>query len=228
MKVTDAVNARRSIRAFLPRPVPEQTIKEILALACRAPSGGNLQPWRIYALAGQVLAEFKTHIAARYSARQLEPPRYDVYPHNLWEPLRSRRREAGAQRYAALGVKEKDPIALEKLSTLNYQFFGAPVGLLFCLDQRLGAPQWSDLGMYMQTVMLLAVERGLDTCAQESWSNWPDSVREFLGMPEELMLFAGMSLGYRDPTHPLNAFNTTREPLENIAELRGFETLNAL
>jgi nitroreductase len=224
MRVTDAVCARRSVRAFLPKPVPEATIKEILNLACRAPSGGNLQPWRVYALAGKVLAEFKTNIATRYSEGQLEPPCYDVYPRNLWEPFRSRRREAGAQRYAAMGVTEKDPTGLKQLSERNYDFFGAPVGLLFCLDRRLGPPQWSDLGMYMQTVMLLAVERGLDTCAQESWSNWPDSVRELLALPPELMLFAGMSLGYCDTAHPLNSFSTSREKLEHIAELKGFET----
>ena len=227
MNVTDAVRARRSIRAFLPKPIPEATIKEILTLAGRAPSGGNLQPWRVYALAGTVLAEFKANIAARYSAGQLESPAYDVYPRNLWEPFRSRRRAAGAQRYAALGVTEKDPVALEKLSLRNYDFFGAPVGLLFCLDRRLGPPQWSDLGMYMQTVMLLAVERGLATCAQESWSNWPDSVRELLALPPELMLFAGMSLGYSDPDHALNTFSTAREELAHIAELRGFETIPA-
>ena len=129
----------------------------------------------------------------------------------------------GAQRYAALGAHDKDKAALKDLAARNYRFFDAPVGLFFCLDRKLGPPQWSDMGMYMLSVMLLAVERGLDTCPQESWSNWPVSVRAYLNQPDDLMLFAGMSLGYRDADHPLNKFRTAREPLEVFAELRGFD-----
>ena len=192
-------------------------------MASRSPSGGNLQPWRVYALSGQPLNDFRTAIAAKLAAGESESPEYDVYPHNLWEPFKRRRRDTGAQRYAALGVDDKDKAALKELGERNYRFFGAPVGLFFCLDRRLGPPQWSDMGMYILSVMLLAAERGLDTCPQESWSNWPVSVRAFLGLPDDLMLFAGMSMGYRDPDHPLNAIRTTREPLETFAELRGFD-----
>jgi nitroreductase len=222
MKVSDAIQQRIAVRAFKPDPVPESTIRDILETARRAPSGGNLQPWRVYVLTGDPLSAFKAAIAERFSSGQAEEPEYDVYPHGLWEPFRSRRRETGAERYAALGVHDKDPAALRDLSERNYRFFDAPVGLFFCLDRRLGAPQWSDLGMYMLSVMLLAIEHGLDTCPQESWSNWPHSVRSFLDMPAEQILFAGMSMGYRDADHPLNAIRTAREPLENFAELRGF------
>jgi nitroreductase len=222
MNVSDAVEKRISVRAFLPDPVPGDMVRGLLEVAKRAPSGGNLQPWRVYALAGGPLAEFKALIAAKFAAGETEAPDYDVYPRSLWEPFKTRRRATGAERYAALGVSDKDPAALADLAARNYRFFDAPVGLFFCLDRRLGPPQWSDLGMYMQTLMLLAVERGLDTCPQESWSNWPASVRAFLGLPDELMLFAGMAMGYRDPEHPLNAIRTAREPLEAFAELRGF------
>ncbi len=222
MKVSEAVTRRISVRAFKPDPVPGAVIREILETARKAPSGGNLQPWRVYALAGAPLAEFKARIAERFAAGATETPEYDVYPHGLWEPFKKRRRDTGAERYAALGVHDKNPAALRDLSERNYRFFDAPVGLFFCLDRRLGPPQWSDMGMFMQTVMLLAVERGLDTCPQESWSNWPNSVRACLDLPAELMLFAGMSMGYRDPDHPLNAIRTAREPLESFAELRGF------
>jgi nitroreductase len=222
MKVSEAVTRRISVRAFKPDPVPGSIVREILETARKAPSGGNLQPWRVYALTGAPLVEFKGLIAERFAAGDTEAPEYDVYPHSLWEPFKTRRRETGAERYAALGVNDKDPAALRDLSERNYRFFDAPVGLFFCLDRRLGPPQWSDMGMYMQTVMLLAVERGLDTCPQESWSNWPNTVRGFLDLPAELMLFAGMSMGYRDPDHPLNAIRTGREPLENFTELRGF------
>jgi nitroreductase len=222
MNVSDAIQQRIAVRAFKPDPVPGSTVREILETARKVPSGGNLQPWRVYVLTGDPLAAFKAEIAGRFACGQTEAPEYDVYPHSLWEPFRSRRRATGAERYAALGVHDKDPAALRDLSERNYRFFDAPVGLFFCLDRRLGPPQWSDLGMYMLSVMLLAIEQGLDTCPQESWSNWPSSVRAFLGMPPELLLFAGMSMGYRDPDHPLNAIRTAREPLENFAELRGF------
>jgi nitroreductase len=222
MKVSDAVSQRISVRAFKSDPVPGPIVREILEVARRSPSGGNLQPWRVYALSGRPLAEFKAVIAAKFAAGETETPEYDVYPRSLWEPFKKRRRNTGAERYAALGVHDKDPAALRDLGERNYRFFDAPVGLFFCLDRRLGPPQWSDMGMYMQTVMLLAAEQGLDTCPQESWSNWPVSVRAYLGLPDDLMLFAGMSMGYRDPDHPLNAIRTVREPFEVFAEMRGF------
>jgi nitroreductase len=222
MKVSDALSWRSSARAFKPDPVSGSIVREILEIAGRSPSGGNLQPWKVYALAGQPLAEFKANIAAKLAAGESETPEYDVYPHNLWEPFKKRRRETGAQRYAALGVDDKDKAALKELGDRNYRFFDAPVGLFFCLDRRLGPPQWSDMGMYMLSVMLLATEHGLDTCPQEAWYNWPVSVRAYLELPEKLMLFAGMSLGYRDPEHPLNAIRTAREPFEAFAEMRGF------
>ncbi len=223
MNVTQALQHRISVRAFKPDPVPGSIVREILEAASRSPSGGNLQPWRVYALTGQPLDEFRAIIAAKLAAGESEAPEYDVYPHHLWEPFKKRRRETGSHRYAALGVDDKDKAALKELGDRNYRFFGAPVGLFFCLDRRLGPPQWSDMGMYMLSVMLLAAERGLDTCPQESWSNWPVSVRAFLNLPDELMLFAGMSLGYRDPDHALNRIRTAREPLEVFAEMRGFD-----
>jgi nitroreductase len=222
MNVSEAVARRISVRAFKPDPVPGEIVRELLEAAKRAPSGGNLQPWRIHALAGAPLAELKALVAAKLEAGETETPEYDVYPHSLWDPFKARRRATGAERYAALGVSDKDPAALKDLAARNYRFFDAPVGLFFCLDRRLGPPQWSDMGMFMQTFMLLAIERGLDTCPQESWSNWPKTVGGFLELPEELILFAGMSLGYREPDHPLNRIRTARESLEVVAELRGF------
>lgn len=223
MNVTEALQHRMSVRAFKSDPVPGSVVREILEAASRAPSGGNLQPWRVYALAGKPLDEFRAIIAAKLAAGESETPEYDVYPPNLWDPFRRRRRETGAHRYAALGVGDKDKAALKELGDRNYRFFGAPVGLFFCLDRKLGAPQWSDMGMYMLSVMLLAAERGLDTCPQESWSNWPVGVRAYLDLPDDLMLFAGMSMGYRDPDHPLNRIRTAREPFEVFAEMRGFD-----
>lgn len=224
MDVNEAVARRHSVRAFTEKPVPAELLRELLASAQRAPSGGNLQPWRVYALGGSELAAFKAVIAARLDQDiDGEEPEYAVYPAGLWEPFRGRRRETGAQRYAALGVGDKDQAGQRQLLRRNFSFFGAPVGLFFCIDRRFGAPQWSDLGMYMQTLMLLAVERGLDTCPQEVWANWPGVIAEFLRLPPGEMVFAGMALGYRDPDHPLNAIRTARAPFAQSIELRGFD-----
>jgi nitroreductase len=221
MKVSEAVAKRHSVRAFKPDPVPGALVREILDAARRAPSGGNLQPWRVYVLGGTEIEAFKKIVADKIDQGVTEKPEYECYPPSLWEPLRARRREAGRLRYAAIGVADKDTAGQEALTRRNYEFFGAPVGLFFCLDRRCGPPQWSDVGMLMLTVALLAVERGIDTCFQESWYMWPKTVAEFVKMPEDFMLFAGMSMGYRDDAHPLNAYRTPRATLDEFAEFRG-------
>ena len=183
-----------------------------------------MQPWRIYALAGAPLAKLKADVAGKVRAGSAgETPEYAVYPPKLWEPLRTRRREAGALRYTALGYDNKDKSGLTDLTLKNCDFFGAPVGLFFCLDRRVGPPQWADVGMYMQTVMLLAIERELDTCPQEFWASWSNTVAGHIGLADDHMLFAGMSLGYRIPDHPLNTYRTPRAPLEAVTEMCGFE-----
>jgi nitroreductase len=218
MNVSDAVARRMSVRAFRPDPVPGDLVKEILRLAQGAPSGGNLQPWRVYALAGEPLSAFK----ALAAASPMEETEYEVYPANLWDPFRTRRYQCGEDLYASIGVGRDDrPGRLRQLAR-NTDFFGAPVGLFFCLDRKLGRPQWADLGMYMQTVMLLAVERGLDTCAQEYWARYHTLVAKFIGLPEDHQLFSGMALGYRDTDHPINGWRTRRDPLDLCCELRGF------
>jgi nitroreductase len=152
-----------------------------------------------------------------------EEPEYDVYPPNLWEPFRTRRFQNGEDLYATIGIPREDrPARLRQLAR-NGEFFGAPVGLFFCLDRKLGPPQWADLGMYMQSVMLLAVERGLDTCPQEYWARYPKTVAAFLGLPDDHMVFSGMALGYRDPGHPINTLMARRDSFELWGELRGFE-----
>lgn len=223
MKVTEAVATRMSCRAFLPTPVPEATVRTILDAARQAPSGGNLQPWRVYALAGDALAGLVAAVRAKLPTHPRgEDLEYEIYPPGLWEPYRSRRFKCGEDLYATIGVKREDKLARLLQFARNYEFFGAPVGLLFYLDRRLGPPQWSDVGMYMQSIMLLAREHGLDTCAQEAWSVWHRTVGEYLGVPHELMLFSGMALGYRDRTAPINRLRTERAPFEEIASLRGF------
>jgi nitroreductase len=216
--VTQAVARRMSVRAFKSDLVPGDVVREILENAHAAPSGGNLQPWRVHALAGEPLAEFKALIASS----PMEEPEYEVYPANLWDPFRTRRYVCGEDLYASIGVgRDNRPGRFAQLNN-NLSFFGAPVGLFFSLDRKLGPPQWADVGMYMQTVMLLAVERGLDTCAQEFWARYPSVVSRFTSLPADHMLFCGMALGYRDDAAPINSWRTRRDPFDVWCDMQGF------
>ena len=220
MDVAEAVRKRFSTRAFKPDPVPGELVRQLIETAAQAPSGGNLQPWRVYALAGAPLAEFKALVAAHPMG---EPPEYEVYPPNLWEPFRTRRYVCGEDLYASINIPREDrPARLRQLAR-NGVFFDAPAGLFFCLDRKLGPPQWSDLGMYMQTLMLLAVDAGLATCPQEYWARFPETVAAFVGLPDDHMVFSGMALGYADESAPINRWRTRRDPLEVWCEMRGFD-----
>ena len=220
MNVSQAVAQRISVRAFRPEPVPGALMREILEAAARAPSGGNLQPWRVHALAGAPLETLKARVRENPFG---ETPEYDVYPPNLWEPLRTRRFQCGEDLYATIGIPRDDkPARLAQLAK-NGELFGAPVGLFFSLDRKVGPPQWSDVGMLMQTIMLLAVERGLDTCAQEYWARYPQTLAEVLNLPEDHMIFSGMALGYRDPEAAINTLRTRRDPFEVWGEMHGFD-----
>jgi nitroreductase len=221
MNVTEAVGKRISVRAFKPDPVPGAVIREILELAQRAPSGGNLQPWRVYAVAGEPLVELKARAQATLAAG-LEKPEYEVYPAELWDPFRTRRFVCGEDLYASIGIPREDKASRLRQLGKNVELFGAPVGLFFTLDRKLGYPQWADVGMFMQTVMLLATERGLDTCAQEFWARLPKTVGDFLNLPDEQMLFSGMAVGHRDESAPINDWRTRRDPFEAVMEFRGF------
>lgn len=221
MQVSEAVATRRSIRAFKPDPVERRTVEEILTLAARAPSGGNLQPWRVYVLLGQARDELVRRVAeARKRSRMGSPPEYHVYPPALAEPYRTRRFRVGEAMYALLGIGREDMAGRLAQFARNWEFFGAPVGLIFTIDRAMQQGQWADLGMYMQNVMLLARERGLDSCAQEAWAAWHKLLREFLSIPDNELVFCGMALGHADATAPVNALISERAPLEEFATIR--------
>ncbi len=225
MNVSEAVASRMSCRAFLDTPVSGDTVRAILDAARRAPSGGNLQPWWVYALAGEPLAELKSVVRAQVRAnpRGDGSNEYDIYPPGLGEPYRTRRFKAGEDLYATIGIPREDKLARLLQLARNYDFFGAPVGLFFYVDRSLGPPQWSDVGMYMQTVMLLAREHGLHTCAQEIWSLVPVTVQKLLDVPANLMLFSGMALGYANPSHPVNTLRTERAAVDEFVRIKGFD-----
>lgn len=213
MDVTTAVYRRKSARAFKPEPVPDELLAELLTKAARAPSGGNVQPWKIYVINGDSMERFKAHI----SDRSPEAAAYQVYPERLTEPYRTARFQLGEAMYATIGIPRDDKPARLRQMAKNFDFFGAPAGFFCFFDRQMGPPQWSDLGMYLQTFMLLATEAGLDTCPQEAWARYEGAITEFVGAPEELRLFCGMAVGYLDKEHPINTLESERFPLDEFA-----------
>ncbi|MBS0291625.1 MAG: nitroreductase [Proteobacteria bacterium] len=219
MDVIDALRQRRSVRAFLPDVPPADLVQTLLKEAAQAASGGNLQPWRVVALTGEPLRQIVSAVAR---AQPDEDRGNQSYPPSLWEPYRSRRFANGEDLYRAIGIPRDDKAArLEQLAK-NAEFFGAPVGIFICVDERMGLPQWADLGIYLQSLMLLAVHHGLATCAQGFWRRYASTLQSALALPEPYHVACGVALGYEDKAAPINALRSTRAPWEEWAELRGF------
>src|SRR5690606_33514115 len=223
MKVSEALKTRITCRAFLDKPVPEATVKQILEEAKYAPSGGNLQPWHAYVITGDRLKEFLAIVAEKQKANPFGDgdTEYDIYPKGLTDPYKSRRFKCGEDMYATIGVPREDKEGRMKQFMRNFRFFEAPVAMFFAIDRQMGLGQWSDLGMFIQSVMLVAREHGLHTAPQEAWAIWYKTVSEFVQMPEELMLFCGLGLGYVDESAAINRLRTDRAPLEEFATLSG-------
>ena len=224
MDVRDAVASRYSCRAFLPTPVPEQTVRAIVELAARAPSAGNMQPWRIYALAGERIEALKALLAPRMVSElpKGEGTDYTIYPEPLAEPYKVRRFAIGDLLYKAIGIPREDKPARYRQYARNYIFFGAPVALFFAREKAHGPAQWADIGGYLQTVALLARGHGLHTCPQQAWVSFNRTVRSFLDLPPDLMIYSGMAMGHEDPAAPINQWRSPREPLDTFASFSGF------
>ena len=216
-RVSEAILSRHSCRAFTAQPVDAQTVRQLLETARFAPSGGNLQPWMVHVLSGESMRRFRAQLTPGFVAEPFGgSAEYHVYPPQLKEPYRSYRYKCGEDLYGHIGVGREDKPARYRQFGRNYDFFGAPVGMFFFLDRVMGAPQWSDLGMFIQNIMLLARELGLETCAQEAWASRHQQVAEFLGVGSELMLFCGLALGYGDYSAPVNRLRTERTPVEKF------------
>jgi nitroreductase len=226
MDVFEAVDSRISCRWFLDRPVDHKIVRELIGKAARAASGGNLQPWRVYALTGTPLAEIKRRVAAHISGDH--DPRHDeaeypIYPNPIWDPYKSRREEHGVQLYGALKIARDDAKGRLDQYKRNFQFFNAPVALFITIERKLGPGQWADLGSYIHTLMYLARGYGLDTCPQESWARMYRIVGEFLSVPPTHMLFCAVAIGYGDYAHPANSFRSPRAAPEEFCTFVGFE-----
>jgi nitroreductase len=217
MHVTDALQQRISTRAFLPQPVPENLLREILDVARWSPSGGNLQPWKVIAVSGtaqRAVIDLAKNYPGMFPAEEGDKP---IYPANLWEPYRSRRYKVGEDLYALLGIPREDKAGRMKQLARNFEFFGAPVGVFFVTDTRMGHGQWAHLGMFMQSLALAAAERGLATCFQEFWGTLRKTLKTHFQLGEHEMIYCGMALGYADITAPVNKLRSERASVDEFA-----------
>ncbi|MDB2665943.1 nitroreductase [Gammaproteobacteria bacterium] len=215
MKVSEAMQLRMSVRSFLPLNVENTLIKELLLQSSRSPSGGNLQPWKVFVINGDSMKKF---LEFQQTWDQPETSAYDIYPPNLKEPYRTSRYELGEQMYDLLGISRDDKEGRIQQVMQNFTFFGAPAALFCFVDKEMGPPQWSDLGMFLQSFMLLAKEAGLDTCAQEAWSMKQESVSAFVNAGKEDMLFCGMSIGYKNDKAQINQLTSKRRSVDQWAK----------
>jgi LAO/AO transport system ATPase len=220
--VDRAIATRRSVRAFLPRPVPRATVAQILAVASRAPSGTNTQPWRVRVLAGAPKEQLERAVAAAFDAGTTTRE-FDYYPTKWFEPYLARRRKIGWDLYGLLGIGRADKDRMHAQHRRNYLFFDAPVGLVFTIDRALELGSWLDYGMFLENVMIAARARGLDTCPQAAWMEFPRQIAATLALPENEQVVCGMALGYADPEAPENRLVTEREPVAGFAQFDGFD-----
>ena len=225
MDIFDAVASRYSCRAFLPTPVPEATVRDILDRAARAPSGGNVQPWRVHALAGTKLEELRAIVRSRLDELpRFEGAEYDIYPRDLKEPYESRRQRSASMLYQSIGVTREDRAGRYRQYARNFLFYDAPVGLFFSIDRSMGPPQWSDLGGYIQTVMLLARGHGLHACAQEAWTHCTRPSRLSSAFPPSTLCSAAWP--WATPTRRRRSTHGARraKPLDPFASFMGFDS----
>jgi len=221
--VSEAVATRRSIRRFLPDPVDRSVLEHVLEKAQRAPSGGNVQPWNALVLTGEPLQGLFAHVAQVIpEGRAAHAPEYDIYPPELTGAYEARRFGVGEALYAALGIAREDKRGRLMQFMDNFRAFGAPVLMLVHTPRTMGPPQWSDIGMWLQTVMLLLREEGLDSCAQEAWAVYQRQIRECVAIPQDHIFFCGLAIGHGDPQAAVNRFPVPRAPLEEAIAFAGF------
>jgi nitroreductase len=224
ISVSRTLRSRVSIRAYTCEAPSFEAVQEILDAARWSPSGGNMQPWKVIAVAGRArdqVCELAHRTLATNPAG--EEGDYPVQSDEMHPRLRERRLLAAQQRYAVMGIERDDKAARAAAVAQNYDFWGAPVGLFFVTYRDLAHSQWAHLGMFIQSVVLVAEEKGLGSCVQEAWAKVRESLRSHFGLPSEEMIYCGMALGYADKSQSINAFRSTREPVTNLVTMLGFE-----
>ena len=220
--VDEAITSRRSVRAFTPDPVDDETIRAILAVAARAPSGTNMQPWQVYVTRGAVKQRISDAILnSGIRAEKAEWDEYKYYPDHFFEPYQARRRANGFGLYGALGIGRREVEKMRAQHDRNFVFFDAPVGMIFTIDRRLNQGSWIDYGMFLQSIMIAARARGLHTCPQAAFAPYHRQIRPILGIADEEVVVCGMALGFEDTSKPENGFRTDREPLDSWVTFAG-------
>ena len=217
--VDTAITTRRSLRAFLPTPVPRSSIEEILAVASRSPSGTNTQPWKVYVLTGEAKTGLSRKIQAAFNdpvERAKHSDEYDYYPTEWKSPFIDRRRKVGWDLYGLLDIAKTDKARMHAQHARNYDFFDAPVGLMFTIDRVMRQGSWLDYGMFLQSIMVAARGRGLDTCPQAAFMQFHRIIGEHIGAPENEQIVCGMSLGFADPNAVENTLVTERDPVASF------------
>ncbi len=221
--VDAAIEGRLSVRAFLPKPVPRETMEHLLRVASRAPSGTNTQPWKVYVLQGASRDVLVQKVCAAHDAIRANPAlaeqyqeAYDYYPRQWVSPYIDRRRENGWGLYGLLGITKGDKDKMHAQHQRNFKFFDAPVGLMFTVDKIMGGGALVDTGMFMQNLMVAARAHGLDTCPQAAWNNFASIILPHVGAGDNEMLVCGMALGYADPSDKVNTFVTPREQVQDF------------
>ena len=213
--VEEAIASRRSVRAFLPDPVDAETVSDILKLAARAPSGTNMQPWRVYVTTGEAKERLsRAVLESGIRAEKAKWDEYKYYPEKFFEPYYGRRRAVGYALYGHLGIGKRDVDQMRAQHDRNFVFFDAPVGMIFTIDRRLNQGSWIDYGMFLQNIMIAARAKGLHTCPQAAFAPYHNQIRPALGIPDEEIVVCGMALGYEDVSKPENDLRTDRAPLE--------------
>jgi nitroreductase len=215
--VDEAIASRRSVRAFLPTPVPRALIEKILEVSARAPSGTNMQPWKVYVVTGDKKRALSQEIIESFERGEKGHDRsWKYYPDEFFEPYKSRRRTVGWGMYGAIGIERGETEKMKAQRARNYKFFDAPVGMIFAIDERLEIGSWLDYGMFMQNIMVSARGHGLHTCPQAAFSDYHRIIRRHLGIPDDHVVICGMSMGYADESAPVNKFVTERAPVEEF------------
>ena len=221
--VDEAIRTRKSVRSFLPTPVERSTVEELLGVASRAPSGSNIQPWRVRVIAGAVKQRLTQAILDAIARDGFEPYQreWNYYPVQWREPFLGRRRKIGWDMYSLLGVAKGDFEGTQQARLRNYEFFGAPVGMIFTLDEDLEIGSWLDLGIFLGAIMIAARGHGLDTCPQAAFADFHRILRPLLNIPDNEIIVCGMALGHIDPAAPVNALVTERAPIADFATFDG-------
>ncbi len=218
LTVDEAILSRHSVRAYLSTPVSKAAIEHILEVASRAPSGTNTQPWKVHVLQGAALQRLSQAVLHAFWN---EPEKHTSdrahYLQKWRDPYLSRRRKVGWDLYDLVGIKKGERERTQQFHAKNFEFFGAPVGMIFTIDRDMGWMSWLDYGMFLQNICVAARGQDLHTCPQASWGNYHDIVEKELGLEEHELVHVGMSLGYEDINAPQNSLNTVREPLAQFA-----------